>query len=146
MAKSASHKLHAAALAAAIASAPIAAAQVNGVNVVNAKPTVNFINVKPQLIAAKAALAETFTYCGAGVPLITSANDSKHRPGSWHGKGLAYDVRSRGLTKQQKLCVLNELPKRLPKVDSGRWIVIFEPDSATVTQHFHLHHNDGSLD
>ena len=49
--------------------------------------------------------------------VMTSARDREHSPGSFHYYGLAFDIRIRNWTEQQKALIVEDLMAQLPSFD-----------------------------
>lgn len=84
------------------------------------------VNLEIDTIVAKALPAIDSAHRDAGVRLafVTSANDSKHGPGSLHPKGRALDLRTRDLTDAQITALADALKTRLGE----SWDVVIEHD------------------
>ncbi len=74
------------------------------------------------------AVQIAFADHGIGVVTVTSGDDSKHGPGSYHGKDRAIDVRFWNVPDDKRMDVAITLRKWLPKY----YDVVTEPD------HYHL--------
>lgn len=99
------------------------------------KPGVNF-DVIPQIRGAVSKIESIFSRYGF-IPVITSAKDSTHLPGSLHYIGAAIDLRSKGLPENIKQSIYGDLQNSFP---SPTWFVDLE-SYGQAQEHFHIQYN-----
>ena len=91
------------------------------------KPGVNILGLKPETIIGAIIVNDYFNEIGKEF-VITSAIDSKHKWGSLHYQGLAFDVRTRHLDPDKLSGIVIELKSRL----AGLFDVVLESDHIHV--------------
>lgn len=70
--------------------------------------------VRPKALVIAAAVINTAHAMGLTKDMvITSGNDGRHMPGSKHGTGDALDIRTKHLTRQERLNFIEFLGDRL---------------------------------
>jgi hypothetical protein len=87
------------------------------------KHDVKLTNLQPQILVALITSDDVFAKYNKDC-IITSANDRKHSLGSLHYKGLAIDIRTRHLLKEDIPSITSEIKKAL----GSDYDVIFEKD------------------
>jgi len=93
---------------------------------IKTKGNVSLVSLRPE--AALALPVFESLYWGFGLDcVVTSTNDGKHKANSLHYKDLAFDLRSRTLTKSQIDYVVAKAKSALPDFD-----IIFEGDHIHV--------------
>jgi hypothetical protein len=104
---------------------------------INVKPEVRFKRFMPCTIAFLEGLALASAHTGYTLT-ITSANDGKHRDGSFHYDDKAWDLRTWCFTATQRESIKGLLEASLGK----SFRVIFEPDKNPDpninTEHLHV--------
>ena len=96
------------------------------------KPGVKLTDLQPQIVLAMMVTEEVFAEFG--VPLVvTSCNDGKHSPTSWHYKGRAFDARTKYEAVDGKEQALRDAVKEALGADFD---VVME---AVGTDNEHLH-------
>ena len=98
------------------------------------KPGVN-MRVVPQILAALSKIENIFAQHGF-IPVVTSANDSSHSPGSLHYIGAAIDIRSKGLPFNVKNAIYAAMKSAFP---TPPWYILLE-DKGGYNEHYHLQH------
>lgn len=101
---------------------------------IKVKPGVKFDVVAPGGFLILAAIKKASKDLGIDLT-ITSGTDGKHSgPNDPHYSGAAIDLRSRGLTPEQKTVVLDAVMRQLP---AGRFYGFLE-GVGSPAEHFHL--------
>lgn len=105
---------------------------------INCKEGVRFKRITPEMMRLFPLLVDVWKEHAKGiVPMITSANDSKHLPTSYHFQDYAIDVRSKDLTDLQKDAVLAHLRMQLTGLN---YDVLLEHRGGE-NEHFHIEFN-----
>lgn len=95
------------------------------------KPGVKLTNLQPQILLAM-IVAESVYHSFQTEFVITSVDDSKHGATTLHGKGMAFDCRTRDLSKEDAKLVVYNIKQRL----GNDFDVILESD------HIHIEYDE----
>lgn len=87
----------------------------------------------PQISLAISAAYPLYTKRGADL-VITSTYDGVHKKGSLHYLGLAADLRTNNLTKEDKIIIAEQLKKELKKLSKHFQLVV-------ENSHFHIEYD-----
>jgi len=89
---------------------------------IKTKGEVSLASLKPEVATALPVFESL--YWGFGLDcVVTSTNDGKHKTNSLHYKDLAFDIRSRTLTRSQIDYVVAKAKSALPNFD-----IVYEGD------------------
>ena len=94
------------------------------------KNTVDIYGLQPELVFGMVVVERVFREHGQGLTL-TSVCDGKHSFRSLHYKGLAFDCRTRNITRAEQDGIVDEIRARLPK----DWDIVLE------TSHIHVEYD-----
>ena len=109
-------------------------------NVVTAKPGVQFTVISPGGFRILAAIDDTCQKLGLDL-VITSACDGEHSgPNDPHHRGEAYDVRSHGFTEEDK----DEILASLIDILGQDHFYAFLESPGTENEHFHIQVKKGT--
>lgn len=86
------------------------------------KSGVSLKGIQPVTVLGIQMCARGFWSFGLDKMTVTSVTDGKHREGSLHYKGLAFDLRTRDLTKEE----VELLADHLRGILEGEWDVVVE--------------------
>lgn len=86
------------------------------------KSGVSLIGVQPQVCLGIQMVARAYEEIGMTEMWITSVTDGKHKEGSKHYEGLAFDVRTRMFTEDEKETLAN----RMRSILESEWDVVVE--------------------
>jgi hypothetical protein len=91
--------------------------------------------LRPQMLIAIQIAHEVYLERGSQEMVITSGDDSKHRPGSLHYEGKAVDLRTLNLLMDDamKAAIADSIQRRL----GDQYRCAFEPTTPTRTEHIH---------
>lgn len=96
------------------------------------KPGVSLRGLEPQMLVALAVVDDLFSR--AGLPtVVTSANDSSHKDGSYHYLGRAFDFRTKHAAGMMR-GITAELKRKLGPLGFD---VVFE-DEGGINEHLHV--------
>lgn len=104
---------------------------------VTCKSTVRFKGFTPELVKILGVLCDLDADKVQGQPadlVITSANDSTHKPNSKHYANKAVDVRSKTFTMNT---ALSAFKRELEQALGDGYLVLLE-SSSTPNEHFHI--------
>jgi hypothetical protein len=92
------------------------------------KGTVRLAGLQPPMVLALLVAHEAYANVGAEL-VVTSAADSRHRPGSLHYVGLAVDIRTNNLPSE---AVAKALAKEIGENLGPEYDVLYEEDHIHV--------------
>lgn len=109
---------------------PKSEAAIHGISV---KPGVNLNNLGREIVATFSSVAAAFSSVGA-TPVITSANDGTHMPGSQHYVNQAIDLRANNISSSSANTIVNALRASL----GSSYFVQYESFPSNPTNN-HIH-------
>jgi hypothetical protein len=109
---------------------PMSEAALHGIGV---KPGVNMSNLGSQIVSIFSSIAAAFSSNGA-TPVITSANDGQHMPGSQHYVNQAIDLRANNISSSTATAIVAALTSSL----GSSYFVQYETFPSTPSNN-HIH-------
>jgi hypothetical protein len=97
----------------------------------------SFKGIRAEIVAGLQILTPIASNLGIKTLVLTAGTNGKHGDGSLHYSGLALDIRSRNLTREQKMGLLQGF-----NTSAGKNFDFILEDQGLDNEHFHLEYDE----
>lgn len=101
------------------------------------KPGTKLKDLAPQIVLAITVAEHIWWNAGQTTLVLTSVNDSKHKEGSFHYRGLAVDLRIKTMPQKLRAVAVRQLKEAL-----GSQFDVLHEGIGADWEHVHIEHED----